>query len=196
MKKIIIGITGASGSIQTHRLIETLLMLDHEVHLVATAHGEKVCAFELEKPFQTLVEEYQALNKKFFFYSNDDLFAPIASGSFKTDGMVILPCSMGTLAKVACGISDSLLTRAADVAIKENRRLILAPRESPFSTIHLGNMLKLSRLGVIIMPMLPAFYLKPKTLEESINNGIGRLLESLGIQNPYYKTWSGAPYGE
>jgi len=192
MKKIIIGITGASGSIYPHRLIETLLMLDHEVHLVATNHGESVSAFELEKPFQMLVEEYKASNEKFFYYSNDDLFSRLASGSFKTDAMVIIPCSMCTLGKVACGISDSLITRAADVMIKENRCLIVAPRESPFSSIHLENMLKLSRLGVTIMPMLPSFYNKPKTLEEIINLSIGRILESLDIENPYHKVWGGS----
>lgn len=191
MKKIIIGITGASGSIYAHRLIEALLSLDHEVRLVATKHGEGVSDFELGMPFSEIVSQYQSISKNFFYYSNDDLFSRIASGSYKTDAMVILPCSMGTLAKVACGISDSLITRAADVIIKENRRMIIVPRESPLSSIHLENMLKLSRLGVTIMPMLPAFYHNPQNIDEIINQGVGRILDSLGIENTYHKVWGG-----
>jgi len=189
MKKIIVGITGASGSIFAHRFIEILLQSGHEVHLVATPNGEKVCAFELEKPFENLLSGYRQLKGALTHYDNEDLFSQIASGSFKTDAMVIIPCSMGTLAKVAHGISDSLITRAADVMIKENRRLVLMTRESPLSSIHLENMLKLSRLGVTIMPPVPSFYNKPKTLEESIDLSVGRLLETLGLDNDYHKVW-------
>lgn len=189
MKKIIVGVTGASGSILAHRFIETLLSDGHEVHLVVTQNGEAVCAYELEQSMDQLILGYQSLEGQIFIYSNHDLFARISSGSFRTDAMVVIPCSMGTLSKVAQGTSDTLITRAADVMLKENRRLILITRESPLSSIHLENMLKLSHMGVTIMPPLPSFYNKPKTLEDSIDNSVGRILDSLGIENSYHKVW-------
>lgn len=196
MKKIIVGITGASGSIFAHRIIESLLSLGHEVHLVATSNGEKVCAYELDQSFKTLIKHYQSLSKneiaqnaRLFVYDNADLFSQIASGSYKTDAMVVVPCSMGTLAKISQGLSESLLTRAADVMIKEQRKLVLVTRESPLSPIHLENMLKLSRLGVMIMPPVPAFYNKPQTLAESVGMSVGRILEILNVENPHHKIW-------
>jgi 4-hydroxy-3-polyprenylbenzoate decarboxylase len=117
------------------------------------------------------------------------MFSPIASGSFKTDGMVIVPCSMGTLSKISYGTSDNLLTRAADVMIKEKRKLILIPRESPLSSIHLKNMLFLSDLNVTIIPPMPAFYLKPKTIEDIINNTVGRILGTLNVDSDLYHEW-------
>ncbi len=189
MKKIIVGITGASGSIFAHRLIEALLTLGHEVHLVITQNGRRVCSYELDQDMDEVIRGYSALSDHLIVYENTDLFAKISSGSFKTDAMVIIPCSMGTLSKVAQGTSDTLLTRAADVMVKEKRQLILCVRESPLSSIHLLNMLKLSRMGVTIMPPMPSFYNKPKTLEESIENSVGRVLESLDIENPYHKVW-------
>ncbi|MHB8964092.1 MAG: UbiX family flavin prenyltransferase, partial [Saccharofermentanales bacterium] len=131
MKKIIVGITGASGSILAHRLITALLSYGHEVHLLATGNGEKVLKFELGSSFAELCEGYGQLNQSLHVYSNDNLFADIASGSFRTDAMVIIPCSMGTLAKVAAGMSDNLVARCADVMIKEHRQLVLVTRESP-----------------------------------------------------------------
>ena len=189
MKKIIVGITGASGSIFAHRFITSLLSLGHEVNLVVTPSGKSVCLYELEKNYEEMIDEYQTLKGQFDAYSNDDFFSKIASGSYKADAMVIIPCSMGTVSKVANGISDNLLTRAADVMIKEQRRLMLITRESPLSSIHLENMLKLSRIGVTIMPPVPAFYNKPKTLDDSINLSVGRMLESLDIENPFHKIW-------
>jgi 4-hydroxy-3-polyprenylbenzoate decarboxylase len=189
MKKIIVGVTGASGSVFAHRLVESLLELGHEVHLLATPNGQRVCAYELEKNFEELSQKYRSLSDKLYIYNNEDLFSRISSGSYKTDAMVIVPCSMGTLAKIAQGISSTLITRAADVMIKEHRKLILITRESPLSSIHLKNMLELSNLGVVIMPPVPAFYHKPKTLEESIDLTVGRILESLDIENPYHKVW-------
>lgn len=189
MKKIIIGITGASGSIFAYRLIEILLQLGYEVHLVATSNGERVCEYELEKSFEKIISSYSKFEGKLFRYANDNLFAKIASGSFKVDAMIVVPCSMGTLAKIAHGISDNLLTRVADVMLKEHRPLVLISRESPLSSIHLENMLKLSRLGVIIMPPVPILYNKPKTLEESIDLIVGRILVTLNIDNPYHKIW-------
>ncbi|MBF4691900.1 UbiX family flavin prenyltransferase [Fusibacter ferrireducens] len=196
MKKIIVGITGASGSIFAHRIIESLLSLGHEVHLVVSSNGEKVCAYELNQSFETLINHYKSLtanestgHSKCFVYDNADLFSQIASGSYKTDAMVVVPCSMGTLSKISQGLSESLLTRAADVMIKEQRKLVLVTRESPLSPIHLENMLKLSRLGVVIMPPVPAFYNKPQTLAESVDMSVGRILELLNVENPHHKIW-------
>ncbi|MHB1454892.1 MAG: UbiX family flavin prenyltransferase [Saccharofermentanales bacterium] len=189
MKKIIVGITGASGSVLAHRLVETLLGLGHEVHLLSTANGAEVCRFELGRSFEDLCDSYRLLGPDLHVYSNDNLFAGISSGSFKTDAMVVIPCSMGTLAKVAAGISDNLIARCADVMIKEHRQLVLVTRESPLSAIHLENMLKLARLGVTIMPPATPFYHKPETLDESVDLTIGRILETIGIGNPYHKVW-------
>ena len=193
MKKLIIGVTGASGSVLAYRLCKVLLELQHEVHLVATINGQRVWDYELEESFASFCAGYQQDSGRLVVHANDNLFAAISSGSFKADAMVILPCSMGTLAKVAIGLADSLLTRAADVVLKEHRSLLLVPRETPLSAIHLENMLKLSRLGVMIMPPIPAFYHKPQTLEESIDLTIGRILESLEIENPYHRSWRGLP---
>ncbi len=190
MKKIIVGVTGASGSVFAHKLIEALLELGHEVHLVYTDNGQKVTEFELDNSLTSLLEHYGQINREnLYLYENGDLFSRIASGSYGVDAMVIVPCSMGTLAKVAHGISEHLITRAADVMIKENRKLVMVTRESPLSSIHLENMLKLSKIGVVIMPPVPAFYNKPSTLEESILLSVGRILELLGIDNPHHRVW-------
>ena len=193
MRKFMVGITGASGSIFADRLIEVLLMQGHEVFLVVTSNGEKVSIFELETPFETLMEKYRKLAESYrgriTVCPNNDMFSSIASGSVKVDAMIIVPCSMGTLGKIAHGISDSLLIRAADVAVKEHRKLVLVTRETPLSSIHLENMLKLSRLGVIMMPPVPAFYSKPTTLDESINLSVGRILDTINVENSYHKRW-------
>jgi 4-hydroxy-3-polyprenylbenzoate decarboxylase len=118
------------------------------------------------------------------------MFSSIASGRFQTDGMIIAPCSMGTLSKLSSGITDNLLIRAADVMIKEKRKLILVPRETPLNSIHLRNMLSLSDLNVTILPPMPAFYQKPKTLDEIVNHTVGRILTSLGIENYLYDEWN------
>lgn len=191
MKKIIVGVTGASGSVYADRLIRALLFSGHEVHLVATVHGESVCAFELDKAFQELVQGYRLLSGNFHLHLNTNLFSQIASGSAVMDAMVVVPCSMGTLSKIRYGTSDSLLTRAADVMIKENRRLVIVPRETPLSPIHLENMLSLSRLGVVILPVIPAFYLKPQTLDEMIGHSVDRILQTIGVENPNRRVWEG-----
>ena len=196
MKKIVIGMTGASGSALAYRLIQTLLELGHEVHFVSTEMGKKVMGFELEKPFERCLESFKNSSQNFYFYENNQLFARIASGSFLTDAMVVLPCSMGTLAKISTGISDSLLCRAADVCLKEQRQLILVPRETPLSSIHLENMLRLSRMGVFIMPPVPAFYQKPKTLADVVDLTVGRLIATLKIDNPLHQIWQEGDFSE
>jgi 4-hydroxy-3-polyprenylbenzoate decarboxylase len=189
--RYIVGITGASGSIYGVRLIEELIKKGNEVYLVITNNGKKVLEYEVEINFEEWLENINKSKGQLKLCAIDDMFSSIASGSFKTDGMVIVPCSMGTLSKISSGISDNLLTRAADVMIKEKRKLILIPRESPLSSIHLKNMLFLSNLNVTIIPPMPAFYLKPKTLEDIINITVGRILSSLDVDSDLYHEWSG-----
>jgi 4-hydroxy-3-polyprenylbenzoate decarboxylase len=191
MGKYIVGITGASGSIYGVRLIEELTKKDNEIFLVITDNGRKVLEYEVEIDFQKWFENINKNKTKIKICAIDDMFSCIASGSFKTDGMIIVPCSMGTLSKISSGSSDNLLTRAADVMIKEKRKLILIPRETPLSSIHLRNMLFLSDLNVSIIPPMPAFYQKPKTIEDIINTTVGRILGSLNVDSDLCHEWSG-----
>ena len=191
LKKYIVGITGASGSIYGVRLVEELVKQGNEVHLVVTDNGRKVLEYEIEVNFEEWIYSVKEYKGNLIVCDIDDMFSSIASGSFRTDGMVIVPCSMGTLSKISCGVTDNLLIRAADVMIKEKRNLILVPRETPFSSIHLKNMLLLSDLNVTILPPMPAFYQKPKTIEELVNITVGRILSSLKIDSDLYDEWGG-----
>lgn len=191
MGKYIVGITGASGSIYGVKLVEEILKRNNEVFLIITDNGEKVLEYELEIDFMKWTDELSKVYKTINICNIDDMFSVVASGSFKTDGMVIAPCSMGSLSKISNGITDSLLIRAADVIMKEKRKLILVPRETPFNSIHLNNMLNLSRLNVTILPPMPSFYNKPKTLDDIVDNTIGRILASLDIENELYGEWHG-----
>ncbi|WP_461204969.1 UbiX family flavin prenyltransferase [Clostridium sp. DL1XJH146] len=189
MKKYIIGITGASGSIYAVRLIEELVKLESEIFVVSTENGKKVMEYETDLNFDEWIGN---INSKAKIKSCDinNMFSSVASGSFKTDGMVIIPCSMATIAKLSMGIGDNLLLRAGDVMIKEKRRLILVPRETPLSAIHLRNMLTLSEMNVTLIPPMPAFYNHPKNIDDIINSTIGRILEALGIENDIYEKWN------
>nr|WP_309244949.1 MULTISPECIES: flavin prenyltransferase UbiX [Clostridium] len=187
--RYIVGITGASGSIYGVRLIEELIKGDNEVYLVITNNGRKVLEYELEMDFDGWLKNLSNSKGRLNLCDIEDMFSSIASGSFKTDGMVIVPCSMGTLSKISSGTSDNLLIRAADVIIKEKRKLILIPRETPLSSIHLQNMLFLSNLNVLIIPPMPAFYEKPKTIEDMVNITVGRILSSLNVDNEMYHEW-------
>jgi 4-hydroxy-3-polyprenylbenzoate decarboxylase len=189
LSRYIVGITGASGSIYAARLLEELLKRNNEVHLVVTDNGQRVMSYELEKSFDDIIEGLKAIGGKLHIHDDKDLFAPIASGSFKTDGMVIIPCTMSTLGEISLGVSKNLLGRAADVCIKEKRRLIVVPREAPLSPIHLRNMLALSELGVSIIPAMPGFYNKPKTIDDLVNSLIGRVMDGLGVSNDLYLEW-------
>ncbi|MBZ9687755.1 UbiX family flavin prenyltransferase [Clostridium estertheticum] len=189
MGRYIVGITGASGSIYGVRLIEELIKKDNEVYLVITNNGIKVLEYELEINFDLWLRDIKKSKGRLTLCGIDDMFSSIASGSFKTDGMVIVPCSMGTLSRISNGTSDNLLVRAADVMIKEKRKLILIPRETPLSSIHLQNMLFLSNLNVLIIPPMPVFYEKPKTIEDLVNITVGRILSSLNIDNEMYHPW-------
>ncbi|SHM59256.1 4-hydroxy-3-polyprenylbenzoate decarboxylase [Caldanaerovirga acetigignens] len=194
MPRYIVGITGASGSIYGVRLVEELLEKKNEVHLVITENGEKVIKYELGFDVEGLIShfgKYERLGGVIKRYDINDLFAPIASGSFPADGMVIMPCSMSTLAFIAGGMSHNLLQRAADVFLKEKRRIVIVPRETPLSSIHLENMLKLSKMGAHIVPAMPAFYQNPKTIEDMVNFIVGRVLDALNIQNKLVNRWEG-----
>lgn len=181
--KIIVGITGATGVIYGVRLLEVLKEAGVETHLIMSEWAEKNLA--LETPYT--IDYVKGLAD--WVYNNKDMGARISSGSFKTDGMVIVPCSMKTLAGLAHGYSENLIIRAGDVCLKEGRRLIIAPRETPLNAIHLENMLKLARLGVRIVPPVPSFYHKPQTIADLINQFVGRLLDQLQVENNWLKRW-------
>jgi len=181
--RIIVGITGASGVIYGISLLEALRQLDVETHLILSQQAEQLITAETAYA----PEEVRSLAA--YAYVAEDLHAPVASGSFPCQGMVVAPCSMKTLAGIAGGYAENLIQRAADVTLKEGRRLILMPRESPFSAVHLENMLKLARLGVIIAPPVPAFYTRPQTINDLVRFSVGRVLDLLGIEHRLFPRW-------
>lgn len=191
MRKIILGITGASGSIYFLRLAKQLSLQELELHIVASRLGKEVFEYETGCTLTKKVEEWRKNKAKVVLEDNDNLFSTIASGSSRFDSMVIIPCSMSTIGKLANGITESLLTRAADVILKERKKLILVPRETPFSTIHLQNMTELSKLGAVILPAMPGFYGKPQTMEELVDFVVGKTLDCLEIENKCYERWDG-----
>ena len=195
--RILVGVTGASGSIYAERLIQVLLGIVPRVYLIITESGAAVAKHELsENPGQfSLVSAASAVvapewREKLRIFRNDDLFAPVASGSSAPTAMVILPCSMGSLARVATGQSTNLLERSADVVLKQKRRLIVCPRETPLNSIHLRNMLTLSDAGAHILPAMPAFYQKPRTVEDMVDFVVGRVLEALDLEHRLYVPWN------
>lgn len=179
-RPVIVGITGASGHLVARRCIERLLDYGYPVMLICTAPGARVWREELESDLAAAVAEWRTRGQV-TQYNVNDIGAPIASGGLATAGMLVVPCSMGTLSGIATGAAGNLLERAADVTIKEARPLALVPREMPLSAIHLKNMLTLARLGVRIVPPLPAFYLRPVTVEEAVMQIVPRILAVLGI---------------
>lgn len=193
MGSYIVGIAGASGTVYAEKLIERLLKLEHQVFVCPTETALEVARGELGWPLRPDMSEEElsdALHRIFpgsadllKVYHWKHMTAAIASGSCRTDGMVVLPCSMGALSAIACGASNNLLERAADVMLKERRPLILVPREAPLNSIHLWNMYTLSRMGGIIMPAAPSFYHNPKTLDELLDFFTGRLLDQLGLDH-------------
>ncbi|RKL63810.1 UbiX family flavin prenyltransferase [Thermoanaerobacteraceae bacterium SP2] len=181
--KLIIAITGASGAIYGIRILEELKKKNVESHLIISKWG----GVTIEKETDYAIEEVKALAAR--AYDENDMAAPISSGSFKCDGMIVAPCSMKTLSGIAHGYTEDLIIRAADVTIKEKRKLILMVRETPLNPMHLENMLKLSRIGVTIMPPVPAFYTKPETFDDVINQTVGRVLDQFGIEIDNMKRW-------
>jgi 4-hydroxy-3-polyprenylbenzoate decarboxylase len=196
MKAFIVAISGASGSIYGIRLIEALLKSGGFVHLCASHTAFSIIKTETgiswtgKKASDTEknIQKHFA-SKNVTYHSEYNLAAPISSGSFITDGMFIVPCSMKTLSGIANGYADNLVERAADVVIKEGRKLILSPREMPLSAIHLENMLKLSRLGVTIAPPVPAFYQNPKNIKDIVDFVVGKILDSAGVKHNLFKRW-------
>lgn len=196
---ITLGITGASGVKVGLYLLRELLNKNVTVHFVCTVAGmitiQEECDFKLStNPVlskKTLIEKFELKNtNNFYVYTNANWYAPIASGSSVSDAMVICPCSMASLAKISNGIADDLLHRAADVIIKERKNLILAPRETPLSFIHLDNMSRLAKIGVSILPLMPAFYLHPESIDDIIIFFVSRILDQLGIKNTLIKRWT------
>ncbi len=184
IERLVVGVTGASGAVYAKRLLEVLNEKNIETHIIVSKTAEKIINHELEMSRV----EFEKLGR--YSYREDEVDAPLSSGSFKTDGMIIIPCSLKTLAGIACGYTDNLILRAADVTLKEKRTLILVPRETPLNAIHLHNMLKLARIGVIILPAMPAFYHKPKKIEELVDFIVGKILDLLGIEHQLFKRWS------
>lgn len=182
--EITLGISGASGIQYGIRLLEILAEKGIRTHLILTDAAKQI--MEIETDYTPSDVETLAT----WSYSQKDFSAPIASGSYRTAGMVIAPCSMKTLGAVANGVSDTLLTRAADVCLKEERKLILMTRETPLNLIHLENMVRAKKAGASILPACPGFYSKPKTLEDLVDIMVGRALDLLGIENDIYERWS------
>jgi flavin prenyltransferase len=183
--KVIVGITGATGTIFGVRLLQILEGTGVETHLVMSKWAARTLIHET--PYTA--EEVQQMATQ--VYNTSDLGASLSSGSFLTRGMIIAPCSMKTLAGIASGLSDNLITRAADVILKERRPLVLMVREAPLSEIHLENMLKLSRMGVTILPPVPAFYNHPRTIDDIVNHVVQRALDQLGIHIDVVSRWDG-----
>lgn len=196
-KNIALALTGASGLAYGLRLLECLLEQGANVQLMTSQVSHVVAAQELGltmpvRPAELeswLSQRYSGHSGKLRVYGREDWFAPMASGSGVSESMVVCPCSMGTLASIAQGLSDNLIERAADVMLKENRRLILVPRETPFSALHLENMLKLARLGAVILPANPGFYHHPQRIEDLIDFIVARVLDQLGMQNNLIPRW-------
>jgi 4-hydroxy-3-polyprenylbenzoate decarboxylase len=184
--RLIVGISGASGAIYGVRLLQALRDLPVETHLVVSKAAEMTLAYETE--FK--VKDLRALANH--WYPVADVGAAISSGSFQTLGMIIAPCSVRSMAEIATGVTTNLLTRAADVVLKERRRLVLMLRESPLHTGHLRNLTALSEMGAIVAPPLPAFYTRPQTVDDIVNHSVGRALDLMGIESGLVKRWGEA----
>jgi len=182
--RLIVAITGASGVIYGKRLLEVLQNKKIETHLIISKAAEKIIEHEL----QAIKKDIEKLATH--AYSVDDLTAPISSGSFKTDAMVIIPCSMKTLAGIAHGYAENLILRVADVMLKEKRKLILVPRETPLNVVHLRNMLELAKQGVAIVPAMPAYYHKPRNINDVVDHLVGKVLDCLEIEHTLFKRWA------
>jgi 4-hydroxy-3-polyprenylbenzoate decarboxylase len=193
VKPWVVGITGASGAIYGVRLIQVLLEQGKDVHLVISESGWRVLKLEhkwdTSNRADTLEKHFGHYSGKYHYHHAQDIGASIASGSFRTSGMVICPCSMGTLAAVSNGNSDNLLERAADVMLKEGRKLIIVPRETPLHQIHLENMLRLAKMGVNIIPAMPAFYQGPTSVEDMIDFVVGKVLDTMDIDHRLFHRW-------
>jgi len=184
--KVVVGITGATGVVIGVRLLEVLKAVETvKTYLIISDAAEKI--IDLETNYK--VENIKKLAHE--YYENSDFLSPLASGSFNVDAAVIAPCSMKTLASVANGYTENLISRVCDISLKQNRTLILVPRESPLNLIHLKNMVSAKEAGAIIIPPVMSFYQKPKTLNDMVNFIVGKILDSLGIEHDLYERWQG-----
>lgn len=194
--RIILGVSGASGMILAYKAMKALTELEHHVELVMTSNASYTATLEMGKEFSSAAKFVShlapELQKRVTIHPINDVGATIGSGSYLVDGMLLLPCSMATLAAISIGLGDNLLRRAADVMLKERRPLVIVPRESPLSEIHLENMLSLTRKGAIIVPPVPAWYTHPKTLDDVENFIVGKSLDALKVTHSLYPRWTGS----
>lgn len=196
-KKIALAITGASGVQYGFRLLEVLLKQNHHVYLMLSKAAQVVTSMESELKLPArkaeqkkyLCELFQADPAQLDIFGDEEWTAPVASGSAKVDAMVVCPCTMSTLSQIAVGASSNLMERAADVMLKERRKLVIVPRETPFSDIHLENMLRLSRMGVVVMPANPGFYNKPESVNDLVDFMVARVLDQLDIEQDLLPAW-------
>ncbi|MDY0362251.1 MAG: UbiX family flavin prenyltransferase [Desulforegulaceae bacterium] len=194
-KKFVIACTGASGVIYFSRLVKVLLKTDADLHLIVSDSGKQVLCHETDYENGPIIDlilknkKESEVKAKIFIHNDNDFFSPPASGSFFHNGMVIVPCSMKTLGSIASGIADSLITRSADVCLKEKRKLILVPRETPFNRIHLENMIRVNDAGAVVMPASPSFYAHPSTIENLTDSIVSKILNHLGVENSLIPQW-------
>ena len=206
MKRLFVGITGASGSCYAQTLLQALSEVGCTVELCVSPAGIKVLRHELAVELETGPERAQASLRAWLgpaaervrLHAHDAIEAPPSSGSAGIEAVLIVPCSMGTMGRIVAGYSSNLIERAADVALKEGRQLLLLPRETPLSELHLENMLRLVRLGAILLPAMPAFYHRPRSIEDLVGQVVGKILDRLRIESPLTRRWNGpgAPAGE
>lgn len=193
MAEIVVGISGASGIILAHRATDVLTRLGHTVHLIISKAALYTAVEEMGNAFssvQKFVASYTSAQQHLIRVHNiGDFSSPLASGSYRTDGMLVIPCSMATLAAIAIGLSDNVLRRAADVHLKEKRPLVIVPREMPLGENHLENMLRIARMGGVISPPIPGWYTKPSNLQEMEDFIVGRILDGLKIDAGLYPRW-------
>ncbi len=185
MRRLLVGMSGATGAIFGIRLLEALQRTEIETHLILSKWAQQTIEHE------TSYSTKQVRELASTAYEQGNMAAAVSSGSFITEGMVVVPCSMRSVAAIAHGAGDNLIHRAADVVLKERRRLVLVARETPLSDIHLENMLKLSRMGVTIMPPMPAFYNHPQTLDDMVDHVVARILDLFSIPSDFARRWSG-----
>ena len=186
---LLVGMSGGSGVVYGVRLLEVLKRLKVEAHLIISTAAKETLAIETDYK----VGDVESLASR--VYRFNDIAAAPASGTFLTQGMVVIPCSMKSLAGVASGYSDNLLLRAAEVTLKERRPLVLVPREAPLTTIHIENMLRVARAGAIVLPAMPGFYDRPRTIDDLLNQTVGKVLDVLSIRHDLYQQWTGPPRG-
>lgn len=182
--KLVVGITGGSGVIYGIKFLEALLKLNIESHLIISEWGEKTIRIETSFTIK-YVKSLASFN-----YDPHNMASKVSSGSFICDGMVIIPCSMKTLSSIANGFDENLISRAADVCLKETRRLVLVPRETPLSRIHLVNMLRLNKAGAVLLPAMPGFYHKPESIDDLVNHIVGKVLDQFSISNNLFRRWA------